>query len=127
MYDLAFISGPDMIIVMIVALLVFGPKRLPEVGRQLGAAMRELRKMTSDFTDVVHTEMNSVHQAVAPPPIYSPRPGPVDMEHAPHSIGAVEEITHTGESPMALAASSPVAHPVSLPAAEAEKSHGEQK
>ena len=38
--------GPEKIIViLVVALIVFGPQRLPEVARQVGAAMRELRKM----------------------------------------------------------------------------------
>jgi TatA/E family protein of Tat protein translocase len=70
MLELAMIgSGPDMIIVLIVALLVFGPNRLPEVGRQVGQLLREGRKMMSTFTDAindVHTEVNS---AVHDPPV----------------------------------------------------------
>ena len=38
--------GPaEILVILVVALLVFGPQRLPEVGRQVGGAMRELRKM----------------------------------------------------------------------------------
>jgi sec-independent protein translocase protein TatA len=40
--------GPmEIVIVLVLALLVFGPKRLPQAGRSLGQAMREFRKVTS--------------------------------------------------------------------------------
>ena len=47
--------GPaEILVILVVALLVFGPKRLPEVGRQVGSAMRELRKMQ----DTVQSELD---------------------------------------------------------------------
>ncbi len=49
--------GPaEILVILVVALLVFGPQRLPEVGRQVGAAMRELRKMQ----DTVRGELDTV-------------------------------------------------------------------
>jgi Tat protein translocase TatB subunit len=49
--------GPaEVLVILVVALIVFGPKRLPEVGRQVGGAMRELRKMQ----DTVRDELSSV-------------------------------------------------------------------
>jgi len=49
--------GPaEILVILIVALLVFGPQRLPEVGRQVGAAVRELRKMQ----DAVRGELDMV-------------------------------------------------------------------
>lgn len=44
----AFLGTPEIIIILIVALIVFGPQKLPEIGRQIGAAMREMRKMSSE-------------------------------------------------------------------------------
>jgi sec-independent protein translocase protein TatA len=38
----------ELIIVLIIALLVFGPKRLPDIGRSLGKGMREFRDSISD-------------------------------------------------------------------------------
>ncbi len=38
-----------MIIIMVIALIVFGPRKLPEIGRQIGLAMRELNKMRGDM------------------------------------------------------------------------------
>jgi TatA/E family protein of Tat protein translocase len=49
--------GPaEIIVILVVALVVFGPRRLPEVGRQVGGALRELRKVQ----DSVRSEINSV-------------------------------------------------------------------
>ena len=49
--------GPaEILVVLVLALIVFGPKRLPEVGRQVGGALRELRKVQ----DTVQHEIRSV-------------------------------------------------------------------
>ena len=49
--------GPaEILVILVVALIVFGPKRLPEVGRQVGKAVRELRKMQ----DTVKGELEHV-------------------------------------------------------------------
>jgi len=38
------IGTPELIIVLVIALLIFGPKRLPGLGRQLGTGMREFKE-----------------------------------------------------------------------------------
>jgi Tat protein translocase TatB subunit len=49
--------GPaEILVVLLVGLLVFGPKRLPEIGRQVGRAMREVKK----FQDTVKGELDQV-------------------------------------------------------------------
>jgi sec-independent protein translocase protein TatA len=49
--------GPaEILMVLLVALVLFGPKKLPEVSRQVGGALRELRKIQ----DTVQNEMRSV-------------------------------------------------------------------
>ncbi|MBU1044254.1 MAG: TatA/E family twin arginine-targeting protein translocase [Candidatus Omnitrophica bacterium] len=50
------IGMPELILVFVVALLVFGPKKLPEVGRMLGKAMREFKKASDDFKDALNQE-----------------------------------------------------------------------
>jgi sec-independent protein translocase protein TatA len=60
----AMLGSPmDMAVVMIVALIVFGPKKLPEVGRQLGQAIRELKKLTGDLTESIQNETESIKTA----------------------------------------------------------------
>lgn len=42
------IGTTEIVIILAIALLVFGPQKLPEIGRQIGSAVRELRRMTGD-------------------------------------------------------------------------------
>lgn len=44
------IQLPEIIVILLVALLLFGPKKLPEIGRLLGGAIRELRKAAREFS-----------------------------------------------------------------------------
>lgn len=50
---LGFSHAPELFVILILALIVFGPSRLPEVGSSVGKAMREFRKATSEFEDAV--------------------------------------------------------------------------
>ncbi len=45
------IGLPEMMIIMVVALLVFGPKKMPEIGRSIGKAIREFKKSTEELKD----------------------------------------------------------------------------
>lgn len=55
---LGIIGTQTLIIVMVIALLVFGPQKLPDIGRQIGQAMRELRKMSGDMTKALDLEQH---------------------------------------------------------------------
>lgn len=44
------IGGPELVVIFLVALLVLGPKRLPEVARFLSRIAREIRKAVEDIT-----------------------------------------------------------------------------
>jgi len=46
---MGMLSPVHWLLLGVIALLVFGPKRLPEIGRQVGAALRELRKLSRDL------------------------------------------------------------------------------
>ena len=47
------IGTPELLVILIVALLVVGPQRLPELSRQLGRGLREFRKIQDDVKDMV--------------------------------------------------------------------------
>jgi sec-independent protein translocase protein TatA len=48
--------GPaELILILAVALIVFGPKKLPEIGKGIGKAMREFNKARNDFMDTLNT------------------------------------------------------------------------
>ncbi|MEK6371795.1 MAG: Sec-independent protein translocase protein TatB [Acidobacteriota bacterium] len=48
---------PEMILIFIVALIVFGPKRLPDIGRTIGKALGEFKKATDDFKSTIEREV----------------------------------------------------------------------
>jgi sec-independent protein translocase protein TatA len=62
--------GPaEILVVLVIALLVFGPKRLPEIGRQVGRAMHEFRKFQGSLKadiDTVFADDSSAHAEPAP-------------------------------------------------------------
>jgi len=48
---------PEVIFILILALLIFGPRRLPEIGRTLGKAMGEFRRATTELKRSINTEI----------------------------------------------------------------------
>jgi TatA/E family protein of Tat protein translocase len=49
---------PEMLLIFAVALIVFGPKKLPEIGRTLGKALGEFKKATDDFKSTIEREVH---------------------------------------------------------------------
>jgi TatA/E family protein of Tat protein translocase len=49
---------PELLLIFVVALIVFGPKKLPEIGRTLGKAMGEFKKATDDFKNTIEREVH---------------------------------------------------------------------
>lgn len=41
---------PELIVILVIALVVFGPKKLPEVGRAIGTSIKEFKKATKEVT-----------------------------------------------------------------------------
>ena len=71
---------PEMLFILVLALLVFGPRRLPELGRTIGRAMGEFRRATTDLRRTLNNELALEDEAPrrpAPAPSPRPRPRPV--------------------------------------------------
>lgn len=45
------VGGPELIVILVIALLVLGPKKLPEAGRSIGRGLREFKDSISGATD----------------------------------------------------------------------------
>jgi Sec-independent protein translocase protein TatA len=74
-----------MLVVMAIALIVFGPKRMPEIGRQIGVFVRDLRKTLAGITDVVEDaggEVRNVMRETA----HSVASSPSDPPHGPVQV-----------------------------------------
>ena len=61
--QLANLGMADSIILMILALVVFGPRRLPQIGRQIGKLMFEFRKASNDFKFQMEEELRAAEEA----------------------------------------------------------------
>lgn len=48
---------PEILLILVLALLIFGPKRLPEVGRTIGKGLSEFRRASSDLKRTVNAEL----------------------------------------------------------------------
>jgi sec-independent protein translocase protein TatB len=60
---LGTVSMVDSLILMVMALVVFGPRRLPQIGRQIGKLMYEFRKASNDFKFQMEEELRNAEEA----------------------------------------------------------------
>ena len=95
-----FNIGPlELIIVLVIALLVLGPGKLPEVGSALGKSIREFRKAASDIEDSVRVEAAPAAQPAAPAAPAAAAPAPAAS--APVAPAAPAEMPAAPAAPIA--------------------------
>ncbi|MBE9179764.1 TatA/E family twin arginine-targeting protein translocase [Oculatella sp. LEGE 06141] len=61
------IGLPEMALIMVVALLIFGPKKLPEIGRSLGKAIRGFQEASKEFENEFKKEADRIEKSVNVP------------------------------------------------------------
>jgi sec-independent protein translocase protein TatA len=130
------LAGPDMIIIFVIVLIMFGAKKLPEFAKGLGQAVREFSKAKDNVNQELHNASHAIENTLYHPPIETPAvpvsPAPVTLNKAADSAGApapaAPVATHPTE-PVAAAhpptGQTPVPAPVSgaTPIPEALKPH----
>jgi TatA/E family protein of Tat protein translocase len=52
------LGGAELLVILVLALLLFGPRKLPEIGRTIGKGLSEFRKATSDFKANLEREVD---------------------------------------------------------------------
>ena len=62
---LGSIGMPELILIFIVALIVFGPKKLPEIGKSLGKGLAEFKKASDDFKQSIQREVDGLKETSA--------------------------------------------------------------
>ncbi len=93
------IGTGEMIVIAVVALLVLGPQRLPELARGIGKFIREFRRQTDDVRNVVEREfyrmdqevMNPVNQSLQTPVIQAPPDAVAQGAQLPEQIQPAAE------------------------------------
>jgi TatA/E family protein of Tat protein translocase len=93
------IGMPELILIFIVALLVFGPKKLPEIGKSIGKGLGEFKRASDDLKRTIENE----------------------MEQAKNEVSAVKEtIAQTPTGPRPVEATRPPEPPAEPAAAEVD-------
>jgi sec-independent protein translocase protein TatA len=71
-----FLGFWDLVIIAFVVLLIFGPKRIPKLGRSLGTGVRELGSAAKGLREEVTAKHDGEHERPQPAPSQTPRPAP---------------------------------------------------
>jgi Tat protein translocase TatB subunit len=80
-----FNIGPqELLIILIVALVVVGPKRLPELGRTIGRGLNEFRKLQDEVKDMVKFDLGG-DAFINPPDTFEPEPE-TEPEFEPEAV-----------------------------------------
>lgn len=77
------IGAPELIIILVIALLILGPGKLPEVGQALGKSIREFRKASTDIQESVKVETTPLPSQAASAQAAPAAPAAPTAEQAP--------------------------------------------
>ncbi len=82
------IGMPELVMILVLALLLFGPQKLPEIGKQVGKALGEFKRTSNELKKTIEDEMD---RATKETPSGEPPPSP-----APESSGNAATPVATG-------------------------------
>lgn len=91
------LGGPEVVLILVIALIVFGPRRLPDIGKSMGKMLAEFRKASNDFKRTIEEEVEadkiraSIESRPEPPAASPPTPAdtPATPTPAPEAAPAV--------------------------------------
>lgn len=85
---------PEMIFLFLFALILFGPKKLPEIGRQIGRALNEFKRASNEFKAQIESEIAQLdvenHRQTILPPVQAPAGSVASGSRTPVEISAGE-------------------------------------
>jgi len=109
------LGGPELFLIFVVALIVFGPRKLPEIGKSLGKMMGEFRRASNEFRSTIENEVEAekIREAmrIEPPKVEAVTPPPAETPATSAAVGYPDgpEPTSDAEPP---AAEPPAPEPV---------------
>ncbi len=96
---------PEILVILVIALIIFGPRKLPELGKTLGQSLAQFRRASEDFKRQWEDEVVMERQRIEPAP-----PAPVEhANYATAATGAEETKTSALEEPSHLPAATEAA------------------
>jgi Tat protein translocase TatB subunit len=115
------LGGSEIVLILIIGLIVFGPRKLPEIGKSMGKMLAEFRKASADFKQTIENEVEAekirdLTLATAPAPAAAP---------AAHVEVVAEPAPAAVESAAEPAMAAPAAETEAAPAIELKKPEGE--
>lgn len=104
---LAFLGGADIVLILVVCLLIFGAKKLPELARGLGEGLREFKKASEEIMDQVTAEPEAASRPVsrlgrlgaAPKPRSLAAPSPTPGAEVPAEVVVTQAATSSHADP----------------------------
>jgi sec-independent protein translocase protein TatA len=87
------VGMPELIVVLVIALIVFGPKKLPEIGRGVGSAIREFKKASRDLMS--HLEVDEPEPPRVYPTATAPADAPVEHDEVAPVLPPAERVSNT--------------------------------
>jgi sec-independent protein translocase protein TatA len=85
---LGSIGMPELIIIFVIALIIFGPRKLPELGRSLGKSLAEFKKASNELRNTLEEEIRIEEQKdkekETAPKAAAPAPAPTPPADAAH-------------------------------------------
>jgi TatA/E family protein of Tat protein translocase len=114
------LGGPEVILILVVALIVFGPRRLPEIGKSMGKMLAEFRKASNDFKRTIEDELEAEKSRESQAtPIATPETPPAVTD-----VTAAEVPATDATAPVPEAAVVPEVAPAPPPAFEGADTSG---
>lgn len=79
----------ELVIILVIALIIFGPRKLPELGRSLGKSIGEFKRASNELRSTIEEEIRveETRAPVTPAASASSAPVPPAADHAPANTG----------------------------------------
>ena len=120
---LGSIGMPELLIIFVIALIIFGPRKLPELGRSLGKSLGEFKRASNDLRNTLEEEIHVEDQTRREPPAPARAPAPpaedpqhedeihVEEQTRPEPPASTRAAAPPAEDPQHDEAKRPLAHP----------------
>jgi sec-independent protein translocase protein TatA len=76
---------PELIVIFVIALIIFGPRKLPELGRSLGKSLAEFKRASNELKSTLEEEIRMEEQRATTAPTPTPAAAP-DAQTTPGSV-----------------------------------------